>query len=82
MAEEAKIAAKLPVMEDLDKGKTYKWCACGRSETQPYCDGSHEGTGIEPVEFVAKRTGKKAMCMCKKTETPPYCDGTHRSLVK
>ena len=79
---EPKIAAKLPVMEDLDKGKTYKWCACGRSNTQPFCDGSHqEVEGIEPVEFTAERTGKKALCMCKKTSTPPYCDGTHRELL-
>jgi CDGSH-type Zn-finger protein len=81
MAEQPKVAGRVPVMEDLDKGKTYKWCACGRSENQPYCDGSHEGTGITPVEFVAEKTGKKAICMCKKTSNPPYCDGTHRTLL-
>ncbi len=26
--------------------KSYWWCACGRSKSQPFCDGSHKGTRI------------------------------------
>ncbi len=38
-------------------GKTYLWCSCGRSASQPFCDGSHKGTGFEPVMWLAKRRG-------------------------
>ena len=58
------------------------WCACGRSQSQPYCDGSHRGSGKEPV--LAEITAEKpiAWCGCKQTGTPPYCDGTHSRLPK
>ena len=76
---EAKIAQKSPYVVDLEPGK-YAWCACGRSNNQPYCDGSHKGTGFAPViiEITAKK--KVAFCGCKHTANPPYCDGTHKSL--
>ena len=76
---EAKIAQKSPYVVDLEPGK-YAWCACGRSNNQPYCDGSHKGTGFSPViiELAAKK--KVAFCGCKHTANPPYCDGTHKSL--
>ncbi|MEE9586471.1 MAG: CDGSH iron-sulfur domain-containing protein [Hyphomicrobiaceae bacterium] len=75
------IAAQLnPYDVDVEEGKTYKWCRCGRSKTQPFCDKSHEGTGIEPVTFVAARTEMVYLCGCKETGNPPYCDGTHNVL--
>jgi CDGSH-type Zn-finger protein len=75
------IAAQLnPYDVDVEEGKTYKWCRCGRSKTQPFCDKSHEGTGIEPVTFVAARTEMVYLCGCKETGNPPYCDGTHTVL--
>ncbi|MEW8561063.1 MAG: CDGSH iron-sulfur domain-containing protein, partial [Candidatus Thiodiazotropha sp.] len=42
------VAAKQPIDVELDAGREYWWCACGRSSNQPFCDGSHQGTGIEP----------------------------------
>jgi len=80
MSEEAKIAQKAPYSVELEKGKTYYWCACGRSENQPFCDGSHKGTTFEPVGFTAEKTGTVYLCGCKRTAKPPYCDGTHNSL--
>lgn len=56
------------------------WCACGRSKTQPYCDGSHAGTGFSPVRAMIDRDRAIAWCGCKRTGTPPFCDGTHSRL--
>ncbi len=74
------IAAREPIAVRLEKGQTYWWCACGRSKTQPFCDGSHRGTGFEPVEFTAQETGEAWLCQCKRTTTPPWCDGSHARL--
>ena len=74
------IAATKPSKVDLEKGKSYTWCRCGRSSTQPFCDGSHAGTGLTPLTFTAERTGKATLCQCKATADAPFCDGTHASL--
>ena len=80
MSEDVVIAQKGPFGVDVEEGKTYYWCACGRSKNQPFCDGSHQGTGIEPVAFTAQKTEKAWLCGCKKTATPPFCDGAHNKL--
>lgn len=74
------IAAKDPAMVELEAGKDYFWCACGRSKNQPFCDGSHAGTGINPKKFTADKDGKAALCQCKATGNSPFCDGTHATL--
>ena len=66
-----------PVEVSLKAGKEYYWCACGKSATQPFCDGAHKGTAIEPLAFTAEKTDKVWLCNCKRTKTPPFCDGSH-----
>lgn len=77
--EEPKIAAKFPKMVNLEPG-TYYWCACGRSENQPFCDGSHKGTGFTPVAFSVEEKKDLWLCQCKHSKNKPYCDGTHREM--
>ncbi len=65
---------------ELKAGKRYLWCSCGRSATQPFCDGSHVGTSFQPVAFKAERDEDVIFCGCKHTGTPPFCDGAHSNL--
>ena len=73
------IAAKMPAVLELEKG-TYYWCACGRSRNQPFCDGSHAGTGFEPVRYELEEDRRVALCQCKHTGNSPLCDGQHKHL--
>ena len=74
------IAQKSPYAVEVEAGTTYHWCACGRSKAQPFCDGSHQGTGLSPVAHTAEKTGKAYFCGCKHSKTGALCDGTHQSL--
>jgi len=74
------IAAKKPIKAELKSGQTYHWCACGKSKSQPFCDGSHRGTGIEPLAFSAEKSETAFLCQCKATANPPFCDGSHTRL--
>lgn len=79
--DEPRIARYKPFYAELEKGKRYLWCACGRSQDQPYCDGSHRGTGFTPVKYVAREDGEEVLfCGCKHTADQPFCDGAHNNL--
>lgn len=75
-----KVADTKPCAVELEAGKEYYWCHCGCSSNQPFCDGSHQGTGFQPKAFKAEKTGTAYLCMCKATKNPPFCDGTHQDL--
>ncbi|MEM8620717.1 MAG: glutamate synthase-related protein [Actinomycetota bacterium] len=71
------IADNRPKAVDLVAGDDYLWCACGQSQNQPFCDGSHVGSEFTPVPFVADADGEAYLCACKRTGSRPFCDGTH-----
>jgi CDGSH-type Zn-finger protein len=74
------IAQRGPYAVDVQAGQDYFWCRCGRSAAQPFCDGSHKGSGITPLRYRAETDGKLFFCGCKHSQTPPCCDGSHNRL--
>ena len=79
---EPTIAQRSPFRFDVTQGKSYWWCACGRSKKQPFCDGSHAGTGLSPKIEVLEAARKLAWCGCKHSKQKPFCDGSHKNLPK
>jgi CDGSH iron-sulfur domain-containing protein 3 len=77
---EPTIAQKEPIKVEVEAGKTVWWCACGLSANQPFCDGSHRGSGFAPTAYTPASDGQVFFCGCKRSATAPLCDGTHRRL--
>jgi CDGSH iron-sulfur domain-containing protein 3 len=73
-------AQKAPYGVQVEEGKDYYWCACGRSASQPFCDGSHKAVGLRPMAFKAQKTEEAWLCGCKGSNNKPFCDGSHRKL--
>ena len=71
-------ASDTPFAVEVEEGKIYSWCACGKSEKQPFCDGSHKGSEFSPVIFTATESKKMFFCGCKLTASQPMCDGSHK----
>lgn len=80
MAEQPIPAQKAPYKAKVKAGRTYYWCARGRSANQPFCDGAHEGTELEPLAWTSEAEDEVWFCVCKQTAEPPFCDGTHAKL--
>lgn len=74
------IAQRAPYPVEVTAGKEYYWCACGKSQTQPFCDGSHSGSEFAPVPYKADEDKTLYFCGCKRTSNAPLCDGTHSKL--
>ncbi len=73
------IAQKASYPVEVEPG-TYWWCACGKSAKQPFCDGSHKGSGFSPVKTEITEAKKVYFCGCKHSANKPFCDGKHKSL--
>ncbi len=76
----AVIADNKPAKVPLAKGEEYHFCVCGRSQSQPFCDGSHAGTDFLPKAFTADADGDAFLCQCKYTGNAPFCDGSHKQF--
>lgn len=74
------IAATSPFKVEVEEGKSYFWCACGKSARQPFCDGSHKDTGFTPVKWTAEASKTVFFCGCKHSAKAPMCDGSHKTL--
>lgn len=80
--EKGHIAGYIPREVDVKKGQEYYWCACGRSDTQPFCDGGHVGTTFLPMLYIAEKDETVKFCTCKQTNNPPLCDRYHEVLKR
>src|ERR1700736_5542752 len=69
-----------PHLATLTADRAYFWCTCGRSNTQPFCDGSHAGTTFQPIRLELRQDQDVVLCGCKRTGSPPFCDGSHNNL--
>ena len=79
---QAEIPSRAPFHVDLVEGENYAYCSCGRSQTQPFCDGAHKGTDFKPMVFVHEGPSNQfSICGCKHTKNPPFCDGAHIELI-
>jgi CDGSH-type Zn-finger protein len=74
------IAQRSPLVQKAEPG-AYFWCACGRSKSQPFCDGSHKGTGLSPLKTEIQEAKTVAWCGCKHSRNKPFCDGSHAKLA-
>ncbi len=81
MSTERVVFDRKPQVVTLPAGD-YWWCTCGRSQTQPFCDGSHKGTGLAPKKFTLAEEKSVALCNCKHASeaSEPFCDGSHKTL--
>jgi CDGSH iron-sulfur domain-containing protein 3 len=77
---EPHIGGRAPIPVEVEAGKSYWWCACGRSKSQPFCDGSHKVTGLTPIEFKPASSAEVWFCACKRSSKRPMCDGSHQRL--
>ena len=74
------IPQKSPYAVEVEAGNTYWWCSCGKSQSQPFCDGSHKGSAMTPVKFEADASRTVYFCGCKHSNKAPLCDGAHNSI--
>lgn len=77
MCKDAIVFSNKPQGEKLEAGVEYFICACGRSKTGVFCDGSHKVTQCLPKAVTVPKTKPYLICLCKTSSNFPFCDGTH-----
>jgi CDGSH-type Zn-finger protein len=68
-----------PIALEVEQGKRYIWCGCGKSQNPPLCD-KEKGCDTS-VEYLAELNEEVYFCNCKQTKNPPLCDGSHAKLL-
>jgi CDGSH-type Zn-finger protein len=71
-------ASDTPFAVEVEEGKKYSWCTCGKSSKQPFCNGAHKGTEFSPLRYTASESKTMYFCGCKETKAQPLCDGSHK----
>jgi len=66
-----------PLRMFLQAEVKHAYCACGKSESFPMCDGSHRGSDAKPIKFFVDKDEEVLLCQCGKSKKLPYCDGSH-----
>ncbi|MCR9276820.1 MAG: CDGSH iron-sulfur domain-containing protein [Pseudomonadaceae bacterium] len=74
------IVQKAPFPVDVKEGQKLFWCSCGKSQRQPFCDGSHQGSEFVPVAYEAEADRTLYFCGCKHSKSGALCDGSHNAL--
>eukprot|EP01017_Pseudomicrothorax_dubius_P037828 TRINITY_DN5596_c0_g1_i1.p1 TRINITY_DN5596_c0_g1~~TRINITY_DN5596_c0_g1_i1.p1 ORF type:complete len:169 (-),score=24.60 TRINITY_DN5596_c0_g1_i1:101-607(-) len=70
------ILGPIEIQNPTISSKTYRWCSCGMSLKQPFCDDTHVGTSFKPLKFtIEEKVDKVSLCACKLTSRAPFCDG-------
>jgi len=77
---EPTVGGTAPIAIDVQAGRSYFWCSCGKSKRQPFCDGAHKGSEFTPTEYKATETTKVWFCACKRSAKGVLCDGSHKTL--
>ena len=80
----AKILVHHFLISEITYNILYLTCfafVCSDLSAQPWCDGSHEGTKFEPVEFTAPEAKLYSMCLCKYSQKGALCDGIHKQYI-
>lgn len=79
-----KLYDKKPFLVSVKKYHLYKWCGCGWSHSQPFCDETCSDTYYKkvivggPITYIAPEDRDVWFCNCKRTQHRPFCDGSHR----
>jgi CDGSH-type Zn-finger protein len=74
------MSSNKPCPTSLEPNQKYFWCTCGLTQKEPFCDGSHKGSGMKSLCFELDEAKNVYLCGCKKTKNPPYCDGSHNDI--
>lgn len=74
----------IPINTYLEQAKVYKWCSCGATWNEPFCDHKchFQLTRNRPIIFNVDKSGYYKLCACKQSANAPFCNGTHRLLAK